>query len=199
MIALSLGILGFALFFLYDVNQICWEKRALSALFPVGNVCLAAATALDLYDAVAGKTLSFCLPDLAALAGAVLFAALLFYTLFWALPFEDAYAYETEERKVYDKGMYALCRHPGVLWFFFLYLFLGIACFPGTMLRNGMIYSLLNLAYIIFQDYWTFPKMFPAYLSYKKQTPFLIPTFFSIKQAWKTRRFGNNSGKGQAS
>ncbi len=53
-------------------------------------------------------------------------AALLVYTLFFALPFEKTYTRLEENPPVYTEGVYSLCRHPGVVWFFFLYLFLAL-------------------------------------------------------------------------
>ena len=45
------------------------------------------------------------------------FAALI-YTLFFALPFDETYAKQNNGRYVCDRGVYALCRHPGILCFF---------------------------------------------------------------------------------
>ena len=49
--------------------------------------------------------------------GAMCFLALLIYTLFFALPFEETYCEENRLRAAYTEGVYGLCRHPGVLWF----------------------------------------------------------------------------------
>ena len=56
--------------------------------------------------------------------------------------------------------MYALCRHPGILWFFLLYLLLGLAMTPSPLLYHGLFYSLCNFLYAVFQDLWTFPQDF---------------------------------------
>ncbi len=50
------------------------------------------------------------------------FLALLIYTLFFALPFEETYCEENKLRAAYTEGVYGLCRHPGVLWFAGAYL-----------------------------------------------------------------------------
>jgi protein-S-isoprenylcysteine O-methyltransferase Ste14 len=109
------------------------------------------------------------------------------YTLFFALPFSDTYVSQ-QVNTVCDRGMYALCRHPGVLWLTLTYLFLAIAWGNGQVWRLGVLYSCLNLGYVWIQDRWTFPRTFPDYPAYRKQTPFLIPTAQSIQCAWQTRR-----------
>ena len=52
---------------------------------------------------------------------ATIFFVLLIYTLFFALPFDKTYQNESEKRMAYTEGVYALCRHPGVLWFIGFY------------------------------------------------------------------------------
>ena len=48
MYSLLLGMLGFLLFFLYDVNSFTWRSRLLHKSFALGVTLLAAATVLDL-------------------------------------------------------------------------------------------------------------------------------------------------------
>jgi hypothetical protein len=67
-----------------------------------------------------------------------------------------------------------------------MYLFLGLAALPSGLIVNGMIFSVLNLAYAWFQDHVTFPKTFCDYETYRKQAPFLIPTMNSIRRAKET-------------
>ena len=178
--ALLLGTLGFALFLLYDVNSVTARRRALNALFPAGCALVCAATALLFYGAAAAGALRTA-GSAALLALGALCFALLLYSLFFALPFSDTYVDPQAQRRVYDGGVYALCRHPGVLCFFFTYLFWGLAA-PGTpFLRTGMIFSLLNLLYALFQDRWSFPRTFADYAEYRERVPFLIPTGASIR------------------
>ena len=51
-----------------------------------------------------------------------------------------------------------------------------------------MFYSFLDLLYVIFQDFWTFPRTFTGYDAYKDSTPFLLPSAASIRRAVRTRR-----------
>jgi protein-S-isoprenylcysteine O-methyltransferase Ste14 len=115
-----------------------------------------------------------------------LFFSLLIYTLFFALPFKNTYIETEGSPKVCQSGVYALCRHPGVLWFIGFYAFFGITLQLPLLLIAAVIFSLLNVFYVIFQDNWTFMKIFVNYAEYKKVTPFLIPNNKSIKRCLQT-------------
>ncbi|MGI5954941.1 hypothetical protein [Dysosmobacter sp.] len=187
MYSLLLGMLGFLLFFLYDVNSFTWRSRLLHKAFALGVLLLAAATVLDLAAALRMGAFSG-LKDLIFLVAGALCLAALIYCLFFALPFAQTYQDTDGPPAVCDRGVYALCRHPGVLCMFGMYLFWGMGALPATMLRNGLIFSGLNTAYVCFQDRLTFPRTFPDYPDYQKNVPFLIPTGASIRAAWRTRR-----------
>ena len=185
MVSLTLGIGGFLLYLLYDVNSFTYRLRLLHGAFALGTLLVGAATALDLLEA--WRLGAFSGPGDAALllaAGACL--AALAYSLFFALPFQETYRQQEQGRHVYDGGVYALCRHPGILCFFGLYLCLGLAALPGGLLAHGLVFSLLDLAYAGFQDRVTFPKTFCDYEAYRKKAPFLIPTGDSIRRARQT-------------
>ena len=185
MVSLTLGIGGFLLYLLYDVNSFTYRLRLLHGAFALGTLLVGAATALDLLEA--WRLGAFSGPGDAALllaAGACLAARV--YSLFFALPFQETYRQQEQGRHVYDGGVYALCRHPGILCFFGLYLCLGLAALPGGLLAHGLAFSLLDLAYAGFQDRVTFPKTFCDYEAYRKKAPFLIPTGDSIRRARQT-------------
>ena len=185
MVSLTLGIGGFLLYLLYDVNSFTYQLRLLHGAFALGTLLVGAATALDLLEA--WRLGAFSGPGDAALllaAGACL--AALVYSLFFALPFQETYRQQEQGRHVYDGGVYALCRHPGILCFFGLYLCLGLAALPGGLLAHGLAFSLLDLAYAGFQDRVTFPKTFCDYEAYRKKAPFPIPTGDSIRRARQT-------------
>lgn len=185
MFYVGLGIIVFGLYVLYDVNSVLWNQRILHASFFAGTILLAGVTVWQVADAVQAGF--FGNQSIIWLVFAVIFLILLIYTLFFALPFDETYIKSDSGKAiVYDKGMYAVCRHPGVLWLFLFYLCLGGAFYPSDVLKAGMFYSLLDLLYVVLQDFWTFPKTFEDYESYKKSTPFLIPTPGSIRRAFAT-------------
>ena len=185
MVSLSLGIGGFLLYLLYDINSFTCRSRLLHTAFALGTLLIGAATALDVWEA--WRLGAFSGPgDAALLLAAAACLAALVYSLFFALPFQETYREQAEERRVYDGGVYALCRHPGILCFFGVYLCLGLAALPGDLLVHGMVFSLLNLAYAGFQDRMTFPRTFCDYEAYRQRAPFLIPTGDSIRRARQT-------------
>lgn len=176
-----LGIIAFALYFLYDLNN--GKYRIPRAFFASGTLLLAAATVADLAHAFSSGAIRGAgdILLLAAAGGALL---LLIYCLFFALPFAATYTQASVPRRVCRTGAYALCRHPGILCFFALYLFLSLAALPQKLWINGAVFSLLNLAYAGFQDRYSFPKTFCDYSDYQKSVPFLIPTKKSIHSAF---------------
>jgi protein-S-isoprenylcysteine O-methyltransferase Ste14 len=104
---------------------------------------------------------------------------LLIYTLFGAIPFKKTYI-EYERNTVVYTGIYALCRHPGVLWFFFFYLFLGFTLESKLMLIAALVWTCMDLVYVFIQDRWIFPITLENYQDYKKEVPFLIPNLTSF-------------------
>ncbi|MBR5468403.1 MAG: hypothetical protein IKU80_04125 [Firmicutes bacterium] len=185
MLSLVLGIAGFILYLLYDINSFTSQNRLLGYGFLGGSVLITISTVIELIGAFKQNAFGGAADIILILLSVVSFAMLI-YCLFFALPFEETYVEQTNGRKVYDGGAYALCRHPGIICFFAFYLFLGLAALPSKFLAIGMIFSLLNLLYAAFQDRVTFPKCFTNYVDYRKKVPFLIPNKKSIRQAAQT-------------
>ena len=117
------GIGAFALFFLYDWNRIFWKKRWMTSFFSAGCIILAVTGVLFIWEAFhsgRGLRLLWLIPAAASLCA-------LIYALFFALPFDDTYRKEAAGGRVCRSGLYGYCRHPGILAFFFCFLFLGLA------------------------------------------------------------------------
>ena len=112
-------------------------------------------------------------------AVAAAFLGMQMYVLFGCFSGKDAYC-ENGKQSVYDKGPYALCRHPGLIAFAGAYASLCL----GTDLpkRTAAVLTLLDLLLVVFEDVIVFPKTLSGYDEYKKTTPFLIPTAESIKR-----------------
>lgn len=182
---IAMGIVGFVLFLLYDINSIKWQVKWLRGLFFLGCLFIGVATAGVLWS-VRG---SFVVPTIERIAWffiALSFFNLLVYTIFFSLSFKKTYRISDIKTKVLDKGVYALCRHPGVLWFAFFYgSLLGLFRHPMVM-TMAFLFSLINLLYAFFQDIWTFPKSFDDYLPYCRVTPFMIPNATSIRNCVMT-------------
>ena len=178
-----LGVFAFALFFANDYNDWKWARRELKACFPTGGLLLAAATILGISQGTAPPH-TWVTVFLAVLAGT--FLVLLAYTLFFALPTEASYSRPGEERPVVATGVYALCRHPGVLWFIALYLCLW-GC-TGLSLWETALYSGLNVLLVIFEDRCVFPGRLAGYAEYCSTTPFLLPNRQSLRACRQTLR-----------
>lgn len=116
---------------------------------------------------------------------ALFFFVLLIYTLFFSLPFEKTYILQ-DNHEVYKDGMYALCRHPGVLWYIAFYIALYFSFPTLQLLIASILFCFLNLVYILIEDHYIFIIKFSDYHQYKHITPFLLPNISSIKKAVST-------------
>ena len=185
---LVLGTIAFLLYMVYDLEQADMVSHRFHIIvkyfFILGSAILLVATGLLLWKTVplitplSGKQILFLLL-------AVVFLLLLIYTLFFALPFEETYVAQDAHR-TYDKKMYALCRHPGVLWFAGAYFSLWLMFGTMPWFAMAVWFSFLNFCYIVLQDCYTFPKIFSDYGDYKKRVPFLIPNGKSFKRCLET-------------
>ena len=172
------GTVSFLLFLLGDLNDAFWHRRFLRPAFLTGAVLLPIATAGTIFEDLPE---AFGPAQMLAIPVVLLFTVLLVWALFFSFPPKEAYVEDIRERKVYTGGMYALCRHPGILWFCFLYACLiPAAGFPPM---TAALYSLLNILLGWVEDRWIFPRLFTDYKDYQQSTPFLIPTRKSIR-AW---------------
>ena len=180
-----MGLAGFGLYLLYDIDSFTGLWKPLRGGFLLGTLLIGASTLLQLYTALRQGAFSGLWDMLLLALGLLAFAALI-YCLFFALPFTETYTDPEQGRRVYTCGAYALCRHPGILCFFAMYLFWGLAALPTGFLWCGMVFSGLNLAYAWFQDRVTFPKTFCDYPDYRRKAPFLLPTAASFHRAVKT-------------
>ena len=168
MTAVIIGSIGFLCCFLYDHNSIRLKKSFLHPFFSIGCFFISAVF----------------------LAAALLFLGLLIYTLFFALPFDETYVKENHERLAYTEGVYALCRHPGVLWFAGFYFCLAGFLGSGKALGAFVVLIVWNILYIFYQDRIVFPETFSNYGAYQQTTPFLIPDRNSTAACIKTWRKG---------
>lgn len=171
---------AYALFFLYDWLTIARPQVTSGPVFLAGFVLNTAAAAAMLITQVplAPKDALF----FAALAFALVSGALMIWSLFFALP-KGTYVDPEVGRPCYKQGMYALCRHPGVLWYCLGFVLLAVALRTPEAAAAAAILCAGDLAYLALQDAWTFPKTFSDYPEYQQSTPLLIPTPASIAAA----------------
>ena len=177
---------GFVLCLLYDWNSVRPVCKIFGSFFALGCACLAAGTAALLWysrDAL----LPVRTGSLFALAGVVIALAGLVYTLFFALPFSATYVQQSTGRKAYTEGIYALCRHPGVLWLGGFYGFLWLTFGGWDWFLAAVLFTAADGVYAWWQDRRVFPRSIADYLEYQKRTPFLLPTRDSIRRSMERR------------
>lgn len=175
-----LGLCAFALLFLSDYNDWRLRQKGLKLCFPVGGILLVVGTCLRF--GTVSCAASLWLRSLSLLA-VLVFLALLIHTLFFAIPVGASYARPGEKRDVCTVGVYALCRHPGVLWFAGLYLCLWPAA--GLPPADALVYCGLNVLLVWVEDRFVFPELLKGYAEYQATTPFLIPNGASIRACLK--------------
>ncbi len=167
----GLGVLSFLLFFISDCNDTWWKKAFGKGLFPLSCALLVISLAgqLHFFETV----VSFVPVRLACLVLAAGALWLELDALFFSLPRQASYGQPGEQRAVCAKGVYALCRHPGVLFFCFFMLFLWLGA--GLNPIAGAVYALLDILLAAFEDQVVFIQRIEGYAEYQSEVPFLIP------------------------
>ncbi len=165
------GYLAFLLFWLNDYNDLRLHCKALGVCFPAGAALLTYAVVNDVdFSLVLSSS-----RGIQSLIFAAIFAVFLLYALIFSLPVKVAYFAAGEERPVSRRGLYGLCRHPGILILWTIMFLLWFGC--GLSASAALLYSALNLALAIYEDKYVFPETLTDYRQYKAQVPFLIPDF----------------------
>lgn len=154
-----------------------------AALFALGCGLLCAATLWLFWESSWGG-----LCRMAAIPMGLAFVSLflLVYSVFFAVkPRQEAQlACPADKRPLICHGMYAMCRHPGVLCLGAFYGFLCLAWQNLPWLLAFLLFTLGDILYVFYQDRYIFPDTIDRYREYQKTTPFLIPTVSSVKEAF---------------
>lgn len=108
------------------------------------------------------------------------------YSLVIEIPFQSTYIAPEAPSRLVTTGTYALCRHPGVLWFALLLIGLLIASRSAALLVAAPVWLGLDILYVWLQDRYFFPQQFPDYPDYRKLTPMLLPTPASVRRCGRT-------------
>lgn len=120
---------------------------------------------------------------------------LLVYSVFFAVqptP-EKLDACPADKQPLISSGMYALCRHPGVLWLCTFYGFMTLVWFCWTWLAAFLMFTCGDTLYVLYQDRCIFPHTIDRYADYQNATPFLIPTASSLKEALTSFKYPERS------
>ena len=174
-------IVSFLLMALSDALKMRGRDKAGKGLFAAGFLLLAASMILS---AVTGKRFHVSPPlRVLLITLAALGAWGEYSSLFGALPVKETYIGTDPAQKLVDSGLYAMCRHPGAIFFPLMSVCAALGLGSVSLLINGLLASLLNLLYVVFQDQVVFPSTIPGYNSYRHRVPFLFPTSQSIARA----------------
>lgn len=175
---LLFSIIAYLLYFLYDWCTVKKQMPSVSRwFFPLGTLFVGIATVFLLQQSI--RCFVIAPFSIFSLLLAFVFGYFLFDSLVLSLP-KGTYTDPDAPRKVFRGRMYALCRHPGVLWYCCMYLALWAAAPSTAGAIQCFALCLGNILYMFLQDIWTFPAVFSDYNDYKNETPLFFPTRKSI-------------------
>jgi len=179
MIYIAVGIFGFIVIHLFDIVSL---KRIPSGAKP----CVwTVGSGLLVYSLImlCLKSNTLPLPVWSTWLGwglLTLSLFLLIYSLFINLPFRKTYIATGVGDKLITTGLYALVRHPGVIWFILFMLSLILVSKSSLLLIAAPIFIVLDILLVTIQDKFFFIRMFAGYESYRWETPMLMPNRRSI-------------------
>jgi protein-S-isoprenylcysteine O-methyltransferase Ste14 len=185
MFLILLGVAGFGLLLAADfcgIRKYC-KRQNLLAFF--GTSLIVISSIIILYS---GRTfdLAFALRLMFGLLGLVFLAILIYSVLI------EVKSDTPVEKNLVTTGTYALSRHPGVLWLFCYYVFGSFFFGNIDILIAGVVWTFVNVIYVIVQENFVFNKIFKNYQQYKETTPMLLPNFKSIRRCINTLDGGKN-------
>lgn len=181
------GALAFVPIFVYDLLSLRTGRRSW-VLFVSGGALLTAATAGLLFAADLPASCKArpagCALCLAAAAAMLFF---LVKALFFSFPPAQGYAGGGRAPAV-TSGLYALCRHPGVLFLggFYLFVWLAAPCWP--LFAAFALFTALDTVLAFYEDCAVFPALLDGYAAYRHTTPFLLPDKASFLRACRKTR-----------
>lgn len=182
MVYLLLGVLGFMFLLVFDICSLC-EKSIIKYVFGISGFSLIIVNSALLLSLNSDVVFSFSF-RIISLVIATISLLLLIYSVFIEVG-RNTYQYKNENRLI-TTGTYALSRHPGVLWLFLVYLFGAIYFQNYFVLYAGLIWTAVNIIYVIIQEKFIFTKLFDNYGSYIESTPMLVPSLESLEKCITT-------------
>jgi protein-S-isoprenylcysteine O-methyltransferase Ste14 len=186
-LAISIGILAYAIAILFDVVSM---KKLYGMKIPLILLVLGLhAYALFL---VLWNVEHFNLPFSLSILGWIILTVSLFlllYSLVIEIPSKMTYIIPGESGRLVKTGTYALTRHPGVLWYLLAAIGLILGSKSEVLLIVAPVWVLLDIIYVIIQDKLLFVKKFAEYRQYQQETPMLIPSGKSIRACIRTCRY----------
>lgn len=173
-----MGAAGFLSMHLLDLASI----KKVPFLKPVFSLCGTALIVISMTMAVVTGS-KFGLTQWASAAGWILFVisiGLMGYSLYFALPLDKTYIKSGTSNQLMTSGVYALVRHPWLLFFALSMVGLVLGSRSILALEAGPAWTAFSLALVYVQDRKIFPRMFSGYVEYQKTTPMFWPTRNSV-------------------
>lgn len=116
-------------------------------------------------------------------------ACAMFYSILIKIPFRKAWIEEGHQDELITTGVYALTRHPGVLWYSLAVLAAAVATRSRRLLLAAPVLIAGDVAHVAFQEREVLNRVFgDAYHDYQQTTPFVVPTVQSILRCVETSR-----------
>jgi protein-S-isoprenylcysteine O-methyltransferase Ste14 len=173
-----LGTAGFLLMHLLDFASL----KNVGFFKPVLSLC---GTSLIVIAAtmVATTGAKFETPVWASVAGWMLLimsAGLTAYSLYGVLPLSKTYVEPGTSDQLVTEGVYALVRHPWLLFFTLSMVGLALASRSILAIEAGLAWTVFSVIMVYVQDQKILPRMFPGYPDYQKRTPMLLPNHNSV-------------------
>jgi protein-S-isoprenylcysteine O-methyltransferase Ste14 len=179
MFYVALGVLGFLVIHLFHLialkklslaKPLTWALGSGLVIYATVSICLSG-----------GK---LALPSWITILGWGMLAAslsLLFYSLYYNLPFSKTYISNGGGDRLVTTGLYALVRHPWLLFYILFLLSLLLASHSSLLLVAAPVWLALNVLLAFIQDRYVFGRMFPDYREYRQRTPMLWPNRKSFR------------------
>ncbi|MEA4921444.1 MAG: hypothetical protein VB078_11075 [Clostridiaceae bacterium] len=189
MILFTAALVSYALLFISDIADKKYGRKGLLAptLFILGSLGIIVSFSRLLFSSSFMGALHI---SPGAILFFLIFLSLLLYTLFPALTHGDTSTVERGKLPLVSTGVYALCRHPGVLWMAGCCICLYIICPTAEMGILAFLVAFFDLVYVWWQDLFIFPYTISHYNDYKNSVPFLIPTALSVVRCLNNLRQG---------
>jgi len=178
MIYIIIGIIGFVSFLVFDFMSLK-QRAVLKYAFIIVGTGLILWSTVELVQSPIQYALPI-VPRIIALILAVIFFALLIYSVFIEVGIKT-YKRVAKHELVTD-GTYSLVRHPGVIWLFLAYFFLAVFNASNELLWTAFVWTLANTLYIIIQERFILKKLFSEYENYTLTTPMVIPNLKSLRK-----------------
>ena len=191
MLYIIVGAIGFTLAHLFDLIALKNIPRLKPVIWALGSGLLAYSLAMICLSADKLVLPAWSTP--LGWAVLVLSSVLFIHSLFISLPFHKTYVRDGVGDKLIKTRVYALVRHPGVIWFILLMLSLIPVSRSRLLLIATPAFISLDILLVIIQDKFVFGRMFDGYESYRQRTPMLLPNRRSISaflRSWREAKSG---------